>query len=81
LRGVDVPASELSAAEVRALEPYATRARGAPPRSAEGRDLLTYELELDTDEGPVRLEFDELSVPEDLSALVSSLAKRARPGG
>lgn len=81
VREVDVPASELSAAELRALEPYAARARSAPARSTEGRDLLVYELELDTDDGPVRLEFDDTSLPGELSGLVASLARRARPPG
>jgi hypothetical protein len=38
-----------------------------------------YELTLETDAGPVRLEFDEMSVPDDLTALVEELARRAKP--
>jgi hypothetical protein len=80
VRGVEVSAAELSAADRRALETMASGRRGAPPAGAAGaRDLLTYELELDTDSGRVRLEFDESSVPDELSSLVESLAKRARP--
>ena len=79
MRGVDVPASELSTAELRALEHYATGERATPPRSSKGRDMFNYELDLDTDNGPVRLEFDESSVPHQLSDLVSSLAKRSGP--
>ncbi len=78
MRGVEVPASELSATELRTLEHYASE-RAAPARSSKGRDLFTYELDLDTDDGPVRLEFDESSVPDQLSGLVSSLAKRSGP--
>jgi hypothetical protein len=80
VRGVDVPAAELNAADRRALEELASGRH--TPRSAGGagaRDLITYELELDTDRGHVRFEFDESSVPEGLSSLVASLAKRARP--
>lgn len=41
--------------------------------------MVMYELNVDTDGGPVRLEFDETNVPEDLEALVKDLLKRAKP--
>jgi hypothetical protein len=80
VRGVDVPAAELSAADRRALEEHVKDRRAAPPpRATAARDLVTYELELDTGAGQVRLEFDEASVPDDLSSIIESLARRARP--
>jgi hypothetical protein len=79
MRGVEVRASELSASELRALEHYATSEHAAAARSSQSRDLFTYELDLDTDDGPMRFEFDESSVPDQLSGLVSSLAKRSGP--
>jgi len=79
IRGVDLPASELSTAELRALEHFATGPGRSPAHSPNGRDMFNYELELDTDHGPVRLEFDESNVPDQLSDLVSSLAKRSGP--
>jgi hypothetical protein len=79
MRGVDVPASELSSTELRALEHFATGPARIPAHSPNGRDMFNYELELDTDHGPVRLEFDESNVPDQLSDLISSLAKRSGP--
>ena len=66
--------------ERRALERYAQGSRGASPaKASRACDLTVYEMELDTDEGPIRLEFDEANVPKDLAALVEKLAKRAKP--
>jgi len=41
--------------------------------------MVMYELDIDTDAGPMRLEFDDASVPDDLEALVEELSKRAKP--
>ncbi len=81
VRGGEASAEkDLSAAERRALERYAQGSRGASPaKASRARDLTMYEMELDTDEGPIRLEFDEANVPKDLAALVEKLAKRAKP--
>lgn len=71
---------EISDAERRALERYAESSRAAPAaKGSRARDLVGYELELDTDDGKVRLEFDEANVPDDLAPLVEKLAKRAKP--
>jgi hypothetical protein len=81
VRGSDVSdEKDISAADRRALERYAQGTRAASPAGASrARDLVMYELELDTDAGHVRLEFDESNVPDDLAALVHKLAKRAKP--
>lgn len=81
VRGSEASAEkDLSAAERRALERHAESSRTAPaPRATRARDLVAYELELDTDQGPVRLEFDESNVPEGLAPLMDKLAKRAKP--
>jgi len=71
---------DISAAQRRALERHAQDSRAASPaKASRARDLVVYEIELDTDEGQVRLEFDEASVPKDLAPLVEKLAKRAKP--
>lgn len=73
-------AEELSATERQALERYARSSRDAPAANASrARDLVGYEIELDTDEGKIQLEFDEANVPDNLAALVGKLAKRAKP--
>lgn len=81
VRGSEVStARDISAADQRALERLAQGSRAASPAGASrARDLVVYEIELDTDEGQVRLEFDEANVPDDLAALVETLAKRAKP--
>ncbi len=55
----------------------AVRAATSPVSKA--RDLLIYELEVETDAGMVRVSFDESGVPPNLSALVDSLVSRAKP--
>jgi len=71
---------EIGEAERQALERLARRPRAASNAgTSRARDLIGYEIELDTDEGPVRLEFDEAHVPDDLAPLVEKLAKRAKP--
>ena len=81
VRGSDVSAEkDISAAERRTLERHAQGSRAASPaKASRARDLVIYEIELDTDEGPVRLEFDEANVPKGLAPLVEKLAKRAKP--
>jgi hypothetical protein len=81
VRGAEVSADEgISETERRALERHAQGTRATPaPGAARARDLVMYELTLETDAGPVRLEFDEMSVPDDLTALVEELARRAKP--
>ena len=80
VKGSETAADEISPAQRRALERLARGTRAASPAGASrARDLVMYELELDTDAGKVRLEFDEASVPDGLAPLVDELAKRARP--
>ena len=81
MRGGEASAEkDLSAAERRALERYAQGSREAlPAKPSRARDLAVYEIVFDTDEGQVRLEFDEANMPRDLAPLVEKLAKRAKP--
>ena len=81
VRGCEVAPEDLAAAERRALDSHArAKGAGATPASTPGaRDLVVYEIELTTDAGERRIEFDEMSVPEDLGALVERLVKRSRP--
>jgi len=80
VRGSETSADDISIAQRRALERLAKSTRSAsPPEVSRARDMVMYELELDTDAGKVRLEFDEASVPDGLAPLVDELAKRARP--
>lgn len=80
VRGSEVAGDQLSTAHRRALERHVKAARRTSPAGDSGaRDLVVYELEVETDAGEVRLEFDEAGAPEDLAALVDDLASRARP--
>lgn len=77
LRGAECSAAELTGAERRALEHALEHGENANVGAS--RDLLTYELDLDTDLGSRRLAFHELNAPAALSGLVQRLSKRARP--
>lgn len=81
VRGSEASAEkDITAAELRALERHAQGSRSASSaKTSRARDLVVYEIELDTDEGQVRLEFDEENIPKDLAPLVKKLAKRAKP--
>ena len=78
VRGCDVEFNELDVAFRAALERHA---RSGPTAVApsEARDQIVYEIEMETDAGVRRLEFDEASVPKDLAPLVQALAKRSKP--
>ena len=77
IRGAALDGAELTAAEHRALE--RALGHGETTRANGARDLLTYELALDTDLGGRHLAFDELSAPAALTDLVRRLEQRARP--
>ena len=77
VRGTEAEGAGLSASERTALARLLT---GPPVARAPGaRDLLTYEWDVDTDEGPRRVEVDEMNVPGDLADLVSKLTRQSRP--
>ena len=48
-------------------------------RTFPARDLVIYEIELETDAGAKRFEFDEMNLSEELGALIEEFAKRSRP--
>ena len=82
VRGVDLVAAELTAVEHRALERAlepGEAAGAAAARAGQARDLLVYELFLDTGVGERHLVFDELNAPAALSGFITRLADRARP--
>ena len=81
VRGCEAASGELGDGEHQALERHAQEvAAGATPATDSGaRDLMVYEIELESDSGAARLEFDENSIPEDLAALVERLQTRSRP--
>jgi hypothetical protein len=79
VRGSEVAGGELSAPDCQALEHHLVAALARQQASSAARDLVVYELEVETDAGVSRLEFDESAVPPDLARLVVTLASRARP--
>ena len=80
VRGSEAAGKDISAAQRKAIERHARGSSAASSRKASrARDMIVYELDVDTDGGPVRLEFDEASVPDDLEGLVKELSKRAKP--
>src|SRR5690349_3191957 len=80
VRGSEATGKDLSDAQRKALEHHARQSGAASSgESSRARDMVMYELDIDTDAGPMRLEFDEATVPEDLASLIEDLSKRARP--
>ena len=79
VRGCEIAGTDLSEAHRRALERYLAAHKTAVTSSSTARDLQVYELEIDTDTGPTRLEFDESGVPDDLTALLERLQSCAGP--
>jgi hypothetical protein len=80
--GCLMQASDLKDADLKALEHHVRSIidHGAGPANpGSARDQIVYQIELETDSGPVRLEFDELSVPDGLALLVEALQSRSRP--
>jgi hypothetical protein len=80
VRSCIVAPDELAPRERRALDRLADEPSDATSSIPGARDVVMYELEVETESGMKRIEFDELSVPDDLASLVDSLARRARPG-
>ena len=78
VRGCDVEANVLDVADRAALERH-TRSGPTTGAPSEARDQIVYEIEMETDAGVRRLEFDEASVPKDLARLVKALAERSKP--
>ena len=80
VRGCDVAPEALRAAERRSLEGHAqAKSAAAPAGASPARDLAVYEIEIETDAGVRRLEFDEMNIPKDLAALVERLVKGSKP--
>jgi hypothetical protein len=79
VRGCELAGADLSAAHRRALARYLSAHTTAVTPSSAARDLQVYELEIDTDTGPMRLEFDESGVPAELTSLLERLESVARP--
>ena len=80
VRGSEASGKDITAAELGAIERHLRSSRKAPPAgTSPARDLVVYEIEGDTDEGPMRLEFDEANVPKDMAPLMEKLTRRAKP--
>lgn len=78
VRGCDVELDVLDVADRAALERHAKS--GSTTRApSEARDQIVYEIDLETDAGVRRLEFDEASIPNDLAPAVKALAARSKP--
>ncbi len=79
VRGCDVAGSDLTDADRRALAQHVSARPATAAGTSSARDLLVYEIEVGTDAGEIRLEFDESAIPAGLAALVGALSARARP--
>src|SRR5262245_2015340 len=81
IRGGDVALADLGAKERKALESRIQKGlKGKPTASPMGaRDLQGWEIEIETDEGKKKLEFDELSAPAGASSLIEWLEEHAGP--
>lgn len=81
-RGVEIDTATLPPAEARRVEALVaragltTQARQGPP---EARDLLTYEIVVETEAGRTVTTFDDATLPEEAEPLLEYLQQRARP--
>jgi hypothetical protein len=77
VRGADIEGRDLSVTERTALERLLKGKHDGHHDDA--RDLLTYEMDVETDQGSRRLEFDEMSTPHPIAELIKRLIKKAHP--
>ena len=82
VRGCDLDTDDLPAAEAAQLEGLVERSRlragkAAPHPTA--RDLIAYEIKVETADGEVAAAFDDASVPAGAEELVRYLQKQAGP--
>jgi hypothetical protein len=81
IRSSELAAADLTPGEKRALEDHLQGTEsGADTRNPKARDLVTFELEVETDTGKTSLTFDEDTVPAVITRLVQRLSKKGRPG-
>lgn len=78
IRSCTMTGDQLTTTDLRSLATY-VKDRATAPFKSKARDLLVYEIEVETDCGTVHLDFDEASAPPELSSLIDSLAACARP--
>lgn len=84
IRGCALDSASLPPREAGQLESL-VRASGfaasGAHRSPGGRDLRTYEIRVESDEGDVAVTFDDGTLPDRARPLVSFLRRNARPLG
>lgn len=81
-RGVEIDTAALPAAEARRVEDLVARAglaTGTRRGPEEARDLIGYEIAIETEAGRTVLSFDDATVPAEAEALLDYLQQRARP--
>lgn len=79
-RGVELDAEDLPPEEAASLR--SLMERGGPQEGTEdpeARDLQTYEITVETDEGSRQFAFDDGTVPEDVAPLLRTLKRRSGP--
>jgi hypothetical protein len=81
-RAVEIDTAALPEAEARGLAALVERAaltesrRAGPP---EARDLIGYEIVIESEESRTVIRFDDATVPEPAEELLAYLQRRARP--
>jgi len=81
-RGVEIDTAALPPAEARRIEGLVARAglTSGERRGPEGaRDLVGYEIAIETEAGRTVVSFDDATVPAEAEALLEYLQQRARP--
>lgn len=80
VRGCEVAADDLDAADRRLLEHYLRTTPDHPVSSGPTvHDGVVFELKVECDDQTRQLAFSELSLPEELESLVAWLQQRSRP--
>jgi len=82
IRGCELDTDDLSADEARTLQSLVEQSnlegiKGGQTPGA--RDLMTYEITVETGEGVHHVSFDDMSMPESVEPLLEFLESRAKP--
>ncbi len=82
IRGCEIDTGDLSpdeAASIRQMVKQSGMLKASKEPNPEARDLIGYEITIETAEGVFQSAFDDLSVPEGAAALLKYLSGKAEP--
>ncbi|MEW6349295.1 MAG: protealysin inhibitor emfourin [Thermodesulfobacteriota bacterium] len=82
IRGCEIDTDSLPQEEAASLHKLVNKSgilKGVKQSNPEARDLIGYEVIVETTEGVFQVAFDDLSVPKDAAGLLEFLQGKAQP--